>query len=134
MRIIPLTSLAAAAALSVFASSVRAEVSNSPVGESPAPAVRSAGKQVLVGVLLPASGFHNLRGFPKFIVEIHVPPGQVGQRSEEHTSELQSHVNLVRRLLLEKKKMISNHPVTQPTTGFCRLCLKRQKRGRCRLF
>src|SRR5438477_7935118 len=28
-------------------------------------------------------------------------------RSEEHTSELQSHVNLVCRLLLEKKKMKS---------------------------
>src|SRR5690242_21158819 len=28
----------------------------------------------------------------------------VEQRSEEHTSELQSHVNLVCRLLLEKKK------------------------------
>src|SRR6266480_7373284 len=30
--------------------------------------------------------------------------GLVGGRSEEHTSELQSHVNLVCRLLLEKKK------------------------------
>src|SRR6266480_5740244 len=29
-----------------------------------------------------------------------------GLRSEEHTSELQSHVNLVCRLLLEKKKNI----------------------------
>src|SRR5207237_7026647 len=29
---------------------------------------------------------------------------QLGQRSEEHTSELQSHLNLVCRLLLEKKK------------------------------
>src|SRR5690242_21483782 len=29
---------------------------------------------------------------------------QLGLRSEEHTSELQSHVNLVCRLLLEKKK------------------------------
>src|SRR5690242_20916727 len=29
------------------------------------------------------------------------------QRSEEHTSELQSHVNLVCRLLLEKKKKIN---------------------------
>src|SRR5690242_21106873 len=29
-------------------------------------------------------------------------------RSEEHTSELQSHVNLVCRLLLEKKKMKIN--------------------------
>src|SRR5690242_20777549 len=28
----------------------------------------------------------------------------LGSRSEEHTSELQSHVNLVCRLLLEKKK------------------------------
>src|SRR5260370_19690427 len=28
----------------------------------------------------------------------------VAQRSEEHTSELQSHLNLVCRLLLEKKK------------------------------
>src|SRR4051812_49818017 len=28
-----------------------------------------------------------------------------GERSEEHTSELQSHVNLVCRLLLEKKKI-----------------------------
>src|SRR5690242_21537382 len=30
-------------------------------------------------------------------------------RSEEHTSELQSHVNLVCRLLLEKKKKIKKH-------------------------
>src|SRR5438477_3200004 len=33
----------------------------------------------------------------------HVSHGREG-RSEEHTSELQSHVNLVCRLLLEKKK------------------------------
>src|SRR6266480_5093373 len=31
---------------------------------------------------------------------------QRDERSEEHTSELQSHVNLVCRLLLEKKKKI----------------------------
>src|SRR4051812_49945389 len=37
-------------------------------------------------------------------------------RSEEHTSELQSHVNLVCRLLLEKKK--TSHA---PTTGTIRL-------------
>src|SRR5260370_24418339 len=30
--------------------------------------------------------------------------GCLGSRSEEHTSELQSHLNLVCRLLLEKKK------------------------------
>src|SRR5260370_15060832 len=33
----------------------------------------------------------------------------IGDRSEEHTSELQSHLNLVCRLLLEKKKVISLH-------------------------
>src|SRR6267142_6932015 len=32
------------------------------------------------------------------------PRSRDGDRSEEHTSELQSHVNLVCRLLLEKKK------------------------------
>src|SRR5260370_27358459 len=36
-------------------------------------------------------------------------PGHgVKDRSEEHTSELQSHLNLVCRLLLEKKKKLSN--------------------------
>src|SRR5260370_2453555 len=33
-------------------------------------------------------------------------------RSEEHTSELQSHLNLVCRLLLEKKKQRSRHAGT----------------------
>src|SRR5260370_25150420 len=33
-------------------------------------------------------------------------------RSEEHTSELQSHLNLVCRLLLEKKKKRSSHAST----------------------
>src|SRR5690242_21143846 len=32
------------------------------------------------------------------------------RRSEEHTSELQSHVNLVCRLLLEKKKIVVATP------------------------
>src|SRR5207237_8502860 len=34
-------------------------------------------------------------------------PGLVSRRSEEHTSELQSHLNLVCRLLLEKKNKIT---------------------------
>src|SRR5690242_21496009 len=34
---------------------------------------------------------------------IHLRPAGRIERSEEHTSELQSHVNLVCRLLLEKK-------------------------------
>src|SRR4051812_49849350 len=37
-------------------------------------------------------------------------------RSEEHTSELQSHVNLVCRLLLEKKKKTTPPPPPCPRT------------------
>src|SRR5260370_32159213 len=41
------------------------------------------------------------------------PPGDLrpraAARSEEHTSELQSHLNLVCRLLLEKKKQNTPH-------------------------
>src|SRR5260370_8780119 len=42
-------------------------------------------------------------------------PGKRSGRSEEHTSELQSHLNLVCRLLLEKKKnnentLVETHP------------------------
>src|SRR5260370_32781060 len=33
-----------------------------------------------------------------------ISPARASRRSEEHTSELQSHLNLVCRLLLEKKK------------------------------
>src|SRR5438477_3495299 len=39
---------------------------------------------------------------------IHSCPDLQHLRSEEHTSELQSHVNLVCRLLLEKKKKPKN--------------------------
>src|SRR5438477_4495651 len=38
---------------------------------------------------------------------------QLASRSEEHTSELQSHVNLVCRLLLEKKKSAATAPVRE---------------------
>src|SRR5690242_21160162 len=57
-----------------------------------------------------------LRGPP---TRFHLP------RSEEHTSELQSHVNLVCRLLLEKKKIDYNScsplpVISAPLT--CTLC------------
>src|SRR5438132_9214215 len=42
-----------------------------------------------------------IRGAPEFL--------QNGLRSEEHTSELQSHSDLVCRLLLEKKKNMTGH-------------------------
>src|SRR5476649_2968379 len=42
------------------------------------------------------------------------PPSTAARRSEEHTSELQSHSDLVCRLLLEKKKTTEPHTV-RPT-------------------
>src|SRR5260370_31232674 len=49
-------------------------------------------------------GGHPLRHRPS-------PANPICRRSEEHTSELQSHLNLVCRLLLEKKKKILPQPV-----------------------
>src|SRR5260370_28991218 len=40
-----------------------------------------------------------------------------GERSEEHTSELQSHLNLVCRLLLEKKKNNISHASIRITSS-----------------
>src|SRR5260370_31023198 len=48
---------------------------------------------------------------------------RVSARSEEHTSELQSHLNLVCRLLLEKKKKIVlyNRTIQYNDTTLCHL-------------
>src|SRR5260370_17891246 len=46
----------------------------------------------------------------------HFAPRAWQNRSEEHTSELQSHLNLVCRLLLEKKK---KHKITNTRTAQC---------------
>src|SRR5260370_795711 len=43
-------------------------------------------------------------------------------RSEEHTSELQSHLNLVCRLLLEKKKIQQNPSNAQTQRSDCAAC------------
>src|SRR5438477_9036787 len=43
------------------------------------------------------------------------PTWSTSTRSEEHTSELQSHVNLVCRLLLEKKNLNESKPYHHPT-------------------
>src|SRR2546430_11276606 len=50
--------------------------------------------------------FETLAGGPDYHLgcELHTDGPQVQDRSEEHTSELQSQSNLVCRLLLEKKK------------------------------
>src|SRR2546422_8305998 len=46
---------------------------------------------------------------------LHRRLGQVALRSEEHTSELQSRLHLVCRLLLEKKKKTHNDHQTNKT-------------------
>src|SRR5256885_12926916 len=64
------------------------------------------GDQVQSGGREKAPGCHGLAPLPRRGGE--APPGQEraqrAERSEEHTSELQSPCNLVCRLLLEKKK------------------------------
>src|SRR5260370_24881866 len=62
------------------------------VGPPPIPLKRELPKPVKLSVML--------NGLPEFQMRTVL-------RSEEHTSELQSHLNLVCRLLLEKKKTSS---------------------------
>src|SRR2546422_1277826 len=53
---------------------------------------------------------HGSHGEPHLCAEIQdaVDRGRISGRSEEHTSELQSRLHLVCRLLLEKKKKTQN--------------------------
>src|SRR5260370_26970034 len=53
-------------------------------------------------------------------------------RSEEHTSELQSHLNLVCRLLLEKKN--SNKAMLTPTRVTEKMCRYTSRRPSCQLL
>src|SRR5260221_9003869 len=47
-------------------------------------------------------------------------PRELALRSEEHTSELQSHSDLVCRLLLEKKKKINTIRIWEETLSACK--------------
>src|SRR2546429_5711557 len=60
---------------------------------------RSAGNQFETG-----RGIHNLLPRVHAYMAASESSGNLGNRSEEHTSELQSRLHLVCRLLLEKKK------------------------------
>src|SRR2546422_2682955 len=51
-----------------------------------------------------ASAFCSLCNLVKRPLTYHVTVSMISKRSEEHTSELQSRLHLVCRLLLEKKK------------------------------
>src|SRR5438105_15721877 len=58
-------------------------------------------------IFTPPSAFAHLRFLKSCAHHLPIAPG--GARSEEHTSELQSRVDLVCRLLLEKKKNNKNN-------------------------
>src|SRR6266536_1337434 len=79
-----------------------------PCGQTPAKTQRA-------GRYLPAASVHPAKMLPELarrIITTYSKPGElvcdpmcgIATRSEEHTSELQSRVDLVCRLLLEKKK------------------------------
>src|SRR2546422_5616514 len=53
--------------------------------------------------------------FIKHAQELGFSLKEIQERSEEHTSELQSRLHLVCRLLLEKKKKKKTHCLEQPT-------------------
>src|SRR2546430_9994684 len=53
-------------------------------------------------------------------------PGLVEQRSEEHTSELQSQSNLVCRLLLEKKKKQTAYTTQHRAEMSTQECMRRR--------
>src|SRR5438034_1859365 len=71
---------------------------------------------------LPISDIHG----PTIVFELHEQTGVprrswgAGLRSEEHTSELQSHSDLVCRLLLEKKKGVRRQ-IVRPTKTLPRI-------------
>src|SRR5260370_11952608 len=83
--------------------------------------------------LFRSRALHDTLGFENFLSHVEAPhlartpqsPQNFEEtRSEEHTSELQSHLNLVCRLLLEKKKKkttrISRTPPYKPCMAmFC---------------
>src|SRR5690242_21548564 len=59
-----------------------------------------------------------LSGCTVSVMSVAVPPVErLPVRSEEHTSELQSHVNLVCRLLLEKKKKLITRNFIHTASG-----------------
>src|SRR3989442_8096157 len=77
------------------------ELRDDPVQRCTSQASRSGGKCPPAGCRVPATHVSRSGGFAPHGREIVLP---VRQRSEEHTSELQSRPHLVCRLLLEKKK------------------------------
>src|SRR5260370_31338115 len=81
------------------------------VGGIAALLLHEAGFKV-VGLSDVHGGIHDPRG-----IDVPAALKYLQARSEEHTSELQSHLNLVCRLLLEKKKQIRPSSDTSPNSS-----------------
>src|SRR6266480_7246626 len=62
---------------------------------------RAFGPDIMLGSITGGTDILSLFGAPCPLLPVHAGEIQCFGRSEEHTSELQSHVNLVCRLLLE---------------------------------
>src|SRR5256885_3658258 len=72
----------------------------------------SDGTRRIEGVWKGQTRTHDMRGKRFCVVMSGNPYTESGERSEEHTSELQSPCNLVCRLLLEKKKNTKNNHIS----------------------
>src|SRR5260370_1807990 len=71
----------------------------------------------------PISGIRRCASFTACATRAAGRRSRISARSEEHTSELQSHLNLVCRLLLEKKKtsacaLYTPTPLPPPSTFY----------------
>src|SRR5690242_21082256 len=79
---------------------------------------RSADWRAREGLPVRASSFHHAHALATIAALGAADPSTVvglrAYRSEEHTSELQSHVNLGCRLLLEKKKKQTTQKTIEP--------------------
>src|SRR2546429_2189753 len=62
-----------------------------------------------LGTMLNSDGLAQLEELDGQLAALGIALAQDGQRSEEHTSELQSRLHLVCRLLLEKKKKVKHY-------------------------
>src|SRR5690242_21551538 len=66
-------------------------------------------------IVLSQTAWRDLIKVNRWVNENVKPITDMDHRSEEHTSELQSHVNLVCRLLLEKKNKNIRKPIPTST-------------------
>src|SRR5690348_17530869 len=78
---------------------------------------RSANPYEQLKELTRGKGGINKQSLHAFITKLKIP--EAAKRSEEHTSELQSPVHLVCRLLLEKKKRYPQISTRRPYREYC---------------